>query len=265
MEGEIQINGKTVINSEGLYVGTLPIIPPENKTKEIILKDYFNFSGVYKYKQTNYFETGSLDGSERDLGICDVTIEIDEFSSKHITKCENEDKSRYWTWTDNQDGTETITSKYFQEDVDMNGNIISGEWKESTYKYKVKLISDEVNRTTIGSTLSYITERTSIEPPNENVQNNNMLYLDTTLEHFSASIANITVNNVKYNDCYSVDNYSFDIRCKGVGLVKSVGMYINEELVSFEPTVSTRSNDQLKNVNRALQFRSKIHKKEIVK
>lgn len=234
VEGEIQINGKTVIDSNGSYVGSQS---STSSLKTINLDDYYAANGKYVYKTTYGY-------SEEDAFTCTETLVLTSTSESSEFICDGDSHPSKWIYTNNGDGTYTTVSESYWSSWDSDGNTDSGiETVEETFKY-VEL-SDKASTLALGSSIATLYEDTLLATSSEYYQDEiDKPFFGTSNINFSAFLSTFSTTENTYSNCYldSQEYNTFVVRCPALGYVKSYesdGFYtFSRELVSYEASES---------------------------
>ncbi len=246
VEGEIQINGKTVIDSSGSYVGSQS---STSNLKSINLDDYYAPNGTYVYK---VLETHSYDGYEDEYSrTCTDTVVLTSTSESSERVCDDLIHPEKWSYTDNSDGTYTVV---YESVVASNACtsveecVVEEEHVRTEQTYKYEQFSDNVSVIALGSSFATMFEETLLTSNEEYDQNRiNKPYLGTSRTNFSAFLSSFSTTENSYSNCYlNLDDRGdemFSVNCPNLGQVQFTyndnGYYkYSRELVSYEATDS---------------------------
>ncbi len=245
VEGQIQINGKTVIDSTGKFVGELPSEPDTNT---INIADYYKTkTGNYSFKYTNVAEEFPTDGTSdmvMKTSYCSDVVEIKEGSESGVFSCEdnyNVPEEDHWSNVYNDDGTEKYTSTYESCYVSTDNPNEVCETVTNTRTTKVEAVSKSNDIVALGNSISYVDKATILDTTYD-YEDHRIDYTEYRIDTFSvtAVLPEYTVLGNKYKDCImlSYDERSFEVLCKDYGTVQRVYSTYDQtnsfELVSFK-------------------------------
>lgn len=241
VEGQIQINGTTVIGSDGkVAVAALP----ESEVRMIQLSNYYMKPGKYVYEfvdSTDWIEDENGNWVEVKAKCTEVNNYIDYLKSEFITECfdfEGNLKSRWMnSWFDNGDGTVTNTFTDYYD----------GKEYTQTSVNEIKIYSGMAEYLPLGATTAHLEQTTPISHDGVADESGDT-WLFATSRTIPTVIGDFDWNGNEYNDCVLVEQghnwdgaSSYSIHCAGIGLVKEVteNSYRSDYvLVSFEHTES---------------------------
>jgi hypothetical protein len=197
VEGEIQINGTTVIDSNGAFIGSAA---GSVESKTINLADYRAANGTYKYKIS-----WGLDDE-----FCIVTETIANNTVSATEECEfgGATYNYSWSWVDNGDGTHD--SSY------SDGN--------ETYSvtYRLTDLSDPISTVTYGDTFVSLTKEEVISSSANTDEEVGDSYIYTDQVGYYGDIDQLeVVGDFVLNDCVIIGLYDGepDILCRGLGYI----------------------------------------------
>lgn len=242
VHGEIKVNGNTVIDAEGNYVGTLP----SNGPTMITLSDYYNQDGLKKtFKQVQL-------ASENQAA--DEGIRIDDYTTPGIIKytyqwninAENE-SCRSWVNEENHDSKGHYTIK---------GSCVSTTGAETPYTYADVTEKNAIDIPTSvqangGSYLSnyektqkqYYSCQDFANPSEDTCQiySGESMFTEVV---FPLNKTTYKVGDTTYDDCYIIQfngntgsGYWTGIHCKNVGLVSGWNNTYSIQLTKVEGTL----------------------------
>lgn len=207
VEGEIQINGETVINSNGDFVGgnSIPSV------KSIVLDDYQQSNGIYKYSITELeydYESGNYVES-----ICLITETISNSRFDAVEECG--DNTYTYSWVTNNDGTHTATYDF-------------GADNTGTTVYSIEQLTDEVSEVSYGSTLVEIVNESIISTTDEWLNAGDFYTYLNNVGYFG-DLSDLDIGNgIVVEDCVITefsDAYDFRVKCKGLGTINIFNTY----------------------------------------
>ena len=271
VEGEIQINGKVVINSEGDYLGKLPTNQLDS-LQLINIDKFYPKLGTYKYEQ--YFTDSStspdvsppISPTETSLSkssSCIDTIMIDEYSTNTISQCNESEQPRTSSWKDNKDGTETTNAKFYSITITPEG-VGDAEYNDITKKNSIKKITTDPITTIVGLGATYIIEKKLIESSEQYDQEQiGKKTLILEYENYLSYMSSIDINKKEYNECYllALKNNEYEIRCENFGLIAIIDSNWNYKykLVSFEPNTSQSESLRAKHIRISKPYSYSLH------
>ncbi|MGL6315612.1 hypothetical protein [Vibrio sp. WXL103] len=234
VEGVIQINGTTVIGSDGkVAASALPTSP--SKTM-VDLSLYQPKPGVYTYQyvDNNYWSHTHGQGQA-------VCTEVDNIVSalyaEYSTSCVGDDGlewSYVQTWTDNQDGTEAWTLE-------------QPEWPKETWTQAVTVLAEPELQLALGSTTGYV-ELYEITQSDSEWYEVGDTYMYARNQTVSNIISEFSFAGQRYSDCIvsSVlrghsQMSTLRVYCAGVGMITDFNPEEDYHLVSYEPNNAQRS------------------------
>lgn len=248
VEGQIQINGETVIGSDGKVVASAL---PSSDTVTVNLSKYAPKPGSYTYQFETYRYIQSDDYWGEQLVICTDTDEFTSDSSYEYTQeCKFEGAVVSWfveSWQDNGDGTETI--KFTQQWLDQ-------EVTSNTRTYKLDALTNYTDVVQLGTTTSYAEKGELLSSDSDWYEVGEEWFYART-KSITGFIDSVTIGENTFNDCVMMTNTrnwngiaSSDIYCSDVGLVRKLtdtDWERNYQLLSYtvSNTASARSLSKL--------------------
>ncbi|GEA60178.1 hypothetical protein [Vibrio comitans] len=222
VEGQIQINGSTVIGSDGKVVSSAL---PASSGVTVDLDKYYPKPGIYKFQYDDTYSDEVC--TDTDNYISDMKT---VFSSECVDVNNNPTYSGGYTWTNNGDGTETIISR----------NNFNGQEIIETTTNDLEVLADYDSIISLGSATGYLERTTVISTDSEWNQVGNISTY-ARAKSVLGFITSVKVANTTYNDCILMQNIrpwsgtaEFDIYCSDVGLVlKTSGSSEGYHLVSY--------------------------------
>ncbi|CAM4213488.1 hypothetical protein [Vibrio agarivorans] len=258
VEGQIQINGVTVIGSDGKVAASAL---PESNTVVIDLDTYSAANGKYTFEY--YRDRYMTDDGSGWVTFETVCTETDNFISdteyEFSSKCVDQDgfvsMNYSEIWKDNGDGTETITWV----------NTYEGQETRESQVRKIDVLSEYASQVVLGQTTAYSEHATILEDEGIWYEAGDNWFFARTKSVVSL-IESVTLGENTFNDCILVqrDGYwngasSLDIHCANIGLVaKTIDReYAMEyKLVSYEQAQS--------NTVRAQSLNEGVYSKEVL-
>ena len=254
VHGEIKVNGNTVIDAKGNYVGTLP----SNGPSMISLNDYYNQDGLKKtFKQVQL-------ASENQTA--DEGVRIDDYTTPGVIKytyqwnanAESE-FCKSWVSEENHDSSNHYTVKGYC--VGSTGTETQHSYTDVTEKKSFDMpTSIQANG---GSYLNnhVMTQKQyygcqDFANPSEDTCQSSSGDATVTEVVFPLNKTTYTVGDTTYDDCYIIQfngntgsGYWTGIHCKNVGLVSGWNSTYSIQLTKVEGTLqnsATASSSSLK-------------------
>lgn len=219
VEGEIRINGQTVIDNTGKFIGL-----EFAQDNQVTVSDYYAQNGTYTYLNENcdFYSSGCKEIWSISDNTETYTFYIREGEGEWIKDSES-------TWQDNGDGTYTYTYVYGEGDSQQSGS--------STYSSKD--LTSNSDTYLIGTLLTKAYEETLISSSSE-YDVVGSTYVGTISYLYGAKIAEYQIEDgTTFKNCL-VGDYS-NIACENVGDVTFNGDW---KLVSFEPSANAQASSQ---------------------
>ena len=242
VHGDIKVNGKTVIDGQGNYVGSLP-----SQVDYVVLKDYFNDIGLKKTYSTTQTSNGTTMASgvrTDDLTKDDVAVHTYQFnyangSTSSWVNTETYLSENKWIsegYVQNEDGT-TSGSSYTQVEKRNVSNtpekIILGGTYLNYYQQVFTPIACEDNNE----------GRCDIEGGNYTLDRDYQSITNLSEIVFVVSKTNYSQGAINYDDCVIMQFSSSDpwtaVFCKGVGIVIGWNSGYSMELTGVEGSLKT--------------------------
>ena len=244
--GDIKVNGKTVIDAQGNYVGSLP-----SQVDYVVLNDYFNDIGLkktYNTTQTYNSSTGTItDSGVRTDDLTKDNVAVHTYQFNHADGSTN-------TWVN----TETYFSenKWISEGHALYEDGTTSGSGGNYYQTEKKNVSETPEKIFLGGTyLNYYQEvSTAIDCEYDNdgrcdIEGGNYTLSDSpTISNFSevvfvVSKTSYSQGSSKYDDCVVMQFSSTDpwtaVFCKGVGIVKGWSSSYSMDLTGVEGSLKT--------------------------
>ncbi|MGR5178785.1 hypothetical protein [Vibrio mediterranei] len=236
VEGEIQINGQTVIDNSGNFVGL-----EFAQQNQVTISDYYlSRDGVYTFVSDNgWKDVYTVSGNSESF----VSYYADPQSGEYVLVAEG-------TWLDNGDGTYTTTLQDYPSDgVEYSSTIRETELTQPAVSYQ------------IGSLLVKAFESEVIDSSNGEEVGNTDVY--TSEYAYGGRMASFTLEDgTQISDCLVGANA--EIRCKEFGTVVYGDSFVLE---SFQPLAGTQvatqsaSTSAKRDRSATLKFFSKLKQK----
>ena len=246
--GDIKVNGKTIIDGEGNYVGNLP-----KDDKSVTLSEYTNQTGLKKtYNQERLVSGGVLQFGTR----------IDDNSNPNvnvITYNWSNDNGPVSSWVSSE--THESSSAWVIEGHDNSGGDFSSIQRYSRTWFTPQdpktlaigesyliIYEDAVTSTSKG------TQCTTSQDSEGNITNDDCEPYESTQEYTNSGKQTVSLlgkteykkGDISYDDCivmqYSSGNEPWTaVSCKGVGLVYGWGGSYKVELIKSEGSLQNSS------------------------
>jgi hypothetical protein len=223
VEGEIQINGQTVIDNQGNLVGL-----EFSQQNQINVDEYFiPQNGKYTFEDgTNY------------RMIVNITNEVETY--QHYYKGENdvwEERSHY-EQTDNGDGTYTAVGTYKTSIIDENGESVNVEETYTETRRETELTEPQ-STYMLGSLMTRLMEEELLETTFPYQELGKWTFSNTY--QFGARLSSYTMeDSTELSDCLvGVEGL---IVCKNMGEVSWGDDEYAMRLVGFEPAVEAQAS-----------------------
>ncbi|MGL6257784.1 hypothetical protein [Vibrio sp. WXL210] len=244
VEGVIQINGNTVIGSDGKV--TAAALPGATSTI-VDLSDYQPKPGVYTYQYIRD-EFWEWDDDEGDLihyqTVCtEVDNIISAYSVEYSSECKvgEEITSGYFqTWTDNQDGTETWSWE----------NTLNSEWPKETWTQKVAFLVEPQSQVALGGTTAYVQQQ-EVTESSEDWHRPGEVWTYARSQTVTNLMSEFSYAGATYSDCIvssvlrgQSETSTLRAYCAGIGMVMDFNSNGNYHLVSYESASSKRTSSK---------------------
>ena len=246
--GDIKVNGKTVIDAQGNYVGSLP-----NQIDYIVLDSYFSEDGLKKTYKTTQTATGSNGSASTQYGVRTDDLTKDGVAV-HSYQFNHDDGTVDYTWVH----TETYLSpnKWISEGHFLYTDGSTSGSGSTYYQYERNDSTTNPEKLILGgSYINYYRQTMSqidCELDDEgrcDIEGGNYTVSDApVISNFSEIVfvvnkTNYSQGSSNYDDCVIMQFSSTDpwtaIFCKGVGVVKGWNSNYSMELTGVEGSLKT--------------------------
>ncbi len=223
VEGEIRINGQTVIDNTGKFIGL-----EFAQDNQVMVSDYYMQDGTYTYTYSSYCYS--------DFGCQDVLVidgNTETYTSYTIVDAQGTLRKEYESnWQDNGDDTTTLSHKNF----DVDGSILG----EGTETAKWTSLAQHSDNYLLG-TLMVNVHRHELLQSSEYPEDVGSIGVYTSEYFYGAKIAEYQIEDgTTFKNCLARQNSN--IVCESIGDVSWDDGDWN--LVKFEANVNAQASSQ---------------------
>ncbi|GAL25086.1 hypothetical protein JCM19239_5913 [Vibrio variabilis] len=223
VEGEIQINGQTVIDNQGNLVGL-----EYAQQNQINIDEYFvPKNGKYTFENKANYRM-----------VANIANEMVTYQYYYKTENDVWEEDGIYQSTDNGDGTYTAVGTYKTGNVDENGDWV---WVEETYTETVREteLTEPQSTYMLGSLMTRLMEHEVLESTYPGMEPDKFTY--TSVYQYGARLSSHTLDDgTVLSDC--IVGVEGNITCKNMGEISWGESEYAMTLVGFEPAAAAQAS-----------------------